>query len=72
MEAIQVTLYRTADGATFNEREEAQAHQALLDADPLISIFVAEYAPDSERAQSRVRNLLKAFTVWKSAQQQAA
>lgn len=64
--AIQeVTSYKTSDGKTFTDAAQAQAHEEMLTALPLIVKF-AEAKSDASRTHTRTINLLTEWEAYKA------
>lgn len=59
-------VYTTTDGTEFDDERKAEAHQAGVDAEPMIEKFVTTmYAESKERHRGTLRRTLKAYEDFK-------
>lgn len=65
MKKSQVTVYETADGKTFNDIDEARAHEASLNNAVLIDKFLVDIEATGLGA-TRIRNTVNKWEAYKA------
>lgn len=65
--ATAITLYKTADGKTFTDENEAAAHDVMLTRQVEIDAFVDKHFPSKEGAKKKnphKKTASKAIALW--------
>lgn len=63
IEITEATVFRTPDGKSFEDREEAEKHMTVLAVDARIAAYL-EYMEASTNAKTRAGRAIRGFLLW--------